>query len=87
MNKKSMDLKYPVEKEQDLIGEIAGYNKDFNYKENFKLKILIQNEDSSKFIGYAEPDSNGRFILRDYSAKGKSTVFFEGIDKGKEKRN
>lgn len=85
LNKKSMDLKYPVEKEQDLIGEIAGYNKDFNYKENFKLKILIQNEDSSKFIGYAEPDSNGRFILRDYSAKGKSTVFFEGIDKGKRK--
>ena len=85
LNEKPLDIKYGVEKEQDLIGEIIGYSKDVDYKENFKLKILIQNEDSSKFIGYAEPDSNGRFIMRDYAVKGKSVVFFEGIDVGKRK--
>jgi hypothetical protein len=84
LNEKPPDLKYAVEKEQDLEGEILGYNKDIYNKESFKLKILIQNQDSSKFIGYAEPDSNGRFILN-YPVKGRSTVFFEGMDIKKRK--
>ena len=83
MNEKSLELKYTVEKEQDLEGEIEGYNMNLLNKENYKLKILIQNEDSSKFIGYAVPDSNGRFILSDYSVNGKSTVFYEWVKGGK----
>jgi hypothetical protein len=85
LNERPPDIKYSVEKEQDLEGEILGYNKTFYKKESFKLKILIQNEDSSRFIGYAEPDSNGRFILPDYPVKGRSTIFFEGIGTGKRK--
>jgi hypothetical protein len=85
LNEKSADLKYAVEKEQNLEGEISGFNTGNYNKESFKLKILIQNEDSSKFIGYAEPDSNGRFILRDYPVKGRSTVFFEAMKTGKRK--
>jgi hypothetical protein len=50
-------------------------------KAGFKLRILIQNEDSSKFIGYAEPDSNGRFILNNYFVNGKSSIYFEGTKK------
>ncbi len=83
LNEKKPDLKYKVEKEQDLEGEIDGYNMDLLNRENYKLKILIINEDSSKFIGYAEPDSNGRFILSDYPVKGKSTVFYEWVKGGK----
>lgn len=78
-------LHYAVEKEQDLMGEIVGFGKIRKNKEGLKLKILIQNEDSSRFIGYAEPDSNGRFILRDYPVRGRSTVYFEGINKEKRK--
>jgi hypothetical protein len=85
LNERPPDIKYSVEKEQDLEGEILGYNKNMYNKESFKLKILIQNEDSSRFIGYAEPDSNGRFILSDYPVKGRSTIFFEGIGKGNRK--
>ncbi len=85
LNEKTIDLKYTVEKEQDLEGEIEEYNMNLLNKENYKLKILIQNEDSSKFIGYAEPDSNGRFILSDYPVKGKSTVFYEWVKVGKGK--
>ena len=85
LNEKTIDLKYTVEKEQDLEGEIEEYNMNLLNKENYKLKILIQNEDSSKFIGYAEPDSNGRFILSDYPVKGKSTVYYEWVKVGKGK--
>ncbi len=85
LNEKPIDLKYAVENEQDLEGQILGYYKTAKNKEGLKLKILIQNEDSSRFIGYAEPDSNGRFILRDYSVKGRSTIFFEGFAAGKNK--
>jgi hypothetical protein len=85
MNEKSIELKYTAEREQDLEGEIEDYDINLIKKEKYKLKILIQNEDSSKFIGYAEPDSNGRFILSDYPVKGKSTVFYEWVKGGKGK--
>jgi len=85
LEEKSIDLKYAVEDEQDLEGEIKGFNKIVKNIEGVKLKILIQNEDSSRFIGYAEPDSNGKFILRDYPVKGRSIVFFGGITTGKNK--
>jgi hypothetical protein len=85
LSQKQDSQKYAAEGEQDLLGEIIGFNKIARNKEGLKLKILIQNEDSSKFVGYAVPDSNGKFILRDYSVRGKSTVFFEGVNKGKTK--
>ncbi|HEY5464821.1 MAG TPA: hypothetical protein VIJ95_16280 [Hanamia sp.] len=77
---KPCHLKYSIEREPYIAGEIIDYKID-KYKPMFKLRILIQNEDSSKFIGYAEPDSNGRFILKNYSVKGRSTIFFEGAKK------
>ncbi len=85
LSERAIDLKYKVEKEQDLEGEIDGFDMKFFNRENYKLKILIQNEDSSKYIGYAEPDSNGRFILSDYPVKGKSIVFYEWVKGGKGK--
>ncbi len=85
LEEKPVDLKYAAETEQDLEGEIMGFNKNGKNTGNLKLKILIQNQDSSRFIGYAEPDSNGKFILRDYSVKGRSTVFFGGITTEKNK--
>ena len=73
---KKVSLKYPVEKEQYIEGEVLKYNKAL-YK-NVKLKLVIQNEDSSKFIGYAVPDSSGRFALHAYPVSGKSIIFFQG---------
>lgn len=85
LREKSADLQYAAENEQDLEGEITGLNKNAKNAGALKLKILIQNQDSSRFIGYAEPDSNGKFILRDYSVRGRSTVFFGGATAGKNK--
>ncbi len=85
LSQKQDSQKYAAEGEQDLLGEIIGFNKISKNKETLKLKILIQNEDSSKFVGYAAPDSNGKFILRDYPVRGRSTIFFEGVNNGKTK--
>lgn len=74
------DLKYSIEKEPYVAGEIIDYKND-RFKSGLKLRILIQNEDSGKFIGYAEPDTNGRFILKNYSVKGQATIFYEGAKK------
>ena len=87
LNEKPEQLKYAVEKEQYVEGEIVNYNKELFKEQGIKLKIVIQNEDSSKFVGYAEPDSSGKFLLKDYPVTGKSTIYFEGTGGKNKTRN
>jgi hypothetical protein len=86
LDEKPIPITYPVEKGQYLEGEIVNYNKAL-LGENIKLKILIENADSSKYVGYAEPDSNGKFVLKDYPVAGNSTIFFQGISGKNKARN
>jgi hypothetical protein len=86
LDEKQLPINYPVEKGQYLVGEIVNYNKALIEK-NIKLKILIENSDSSKYVGYAEPDSNGKFVIKDYPATGNSTIFFQGISGKNKARN
>ena len=76
-----ISLHYPVEKTQFIAGKILGYHKPLTEKDQFTIKLLIMNQDSSKYIGYVTPDSTGSFILNDYAHAGKSTLYMETADK------
>ena len=79
--KSGINLHYPVEKEQFIAGRILNYVKPATSKDQFTIKLLILNQDSSKFIGYVTPDSTGSFILNDYNHNGLSTLFMETSDR------
>jgi len=70
-------LVFPVEKSLSIAGEILDYRK-YDPKKELALKLIIHNQDNSEFIGEAEPDSNGRFLLNDYNATGLSEMYFNG---------
>jgi hypothetical protein len=76
-NNKPAPLKYPVEKSQFIAGRIFGYHKPLDNKDETRIKLIIANEDSSKYIGYITPDSTGSFILRDFNHSGISEIYFE----------
>ena len=77
LNDEPYALSYPVEKSLFVAGQILDYGK---YAPNAKptLKLVIHNQDNSGFIGQAEPDSSGRFILKDYNISGLSEIYFHG---------
>jgi hypothetical protein len=79
----AVGVNYPVEDFLHIAGEIVGYDPG-EKKEHF-FKLLIQQGDSIRFVGYISPDSTGRFILKDYSFPGLSTVFFK--DENPERKN
>jgi hypothetical protein len=76
LNAKSEKLKYAPERSQYIAGQII--SKDNIIGE--KIKLIIINQDSSKYIGYITPDSLGRFILRDYEHRGASQLYVEVVD-------
>ena len=73
LNNKLVAAKYPVERSQYIAGRIVGYHPPVDAKNESKIKLIITNEDSTKYIGYVTPDSTGRFILRDYNHNGASS--------------
>lgn len=72
-------LRHPVERTQYIAGNI-GLNRVAG-KENVSIKVLIMNQDSSKFVGYIIPDSLGRFILKDFNHVGLSDVYIQAAGK------
>ncbi|HLY71353.1 MAG TPA: hypothetical protein VKR53_16580, partial [Puia sp.] len=68
-------LKYPVEDSLFIAGRIIGYK--MHEKKEHLFKLIIQQADSIRFIGFISPDTTGRFILREYNLRGVSTVFFQ----------
>ena len=74
-------IKHPIETEQFISGQIINYKKLQNPK--LAINILIQNQDSSKFIGRIVPDSSGRFILPNFNHSGLSEIYIERLEKGK----
>jgi len=79
-DKDTVTLKYPVERSQFLAGRIIGYHQPANDKDQLKIKIVITNRDSTKYIGYVTPDSSGRFIMKDFNHSGVSSIYFEVAD-------
>ncbi|HTD99924.1 MAG TPA: hypothetical protein VK668_11605 [Mucilaginibacter sp.] len=80
LNNKPVAIKYPVEKSQFIAGKIIGYHQPAGDKDQLKIKLIIANEDSSKYIGFVTPDSTGQFILKDYNHQGASKLYFEVAD-------
>ena len=66
-------LTHPVEQSQYIAGKVAVNRKNHVSK----IKILIANSDSTKFIGYISPDTTGRFILNDFNHSGLSNIYIE----------
>ena len=58
-----------------------GYHPPASDKDQLKIKLIIANEDSTKYVGYITPDGTGSFILKNYEHPGTSkNVFFEVVD-------
>jgi hypothetical protein len=76
LNARTTKLKYAPERSQYIAGQIISKDKITGEK----IKLIIINQDSSKYIGLITPDSLGRFILRDYEHKGVSQLFVETVD-------
>ena len=74
-------LKYPVENSQYVAGKLTGYKSPGGLKDKGQLKILVMNQDSSKFIGYVTPDSSGSFIIKDFNHAGLSDIYLQSADK------
>lgn len=72
-------LKYYPENSLNLLGRISNYAPG-SFKNKQPFSILIQNADSSKYMGYIEPDSSGNFCLKDYNVYGNAIVYFKNTD-------
>ena len=80
LNSPPVKLQYPVERSQFIAGRIENYQKPLAGKPQDVIKLIIINQDSSKYIGYVTPDSTGSFILKDYNHSGVSKLFMETTD-------
>ncbi|MDB5008627.1 MAG: hypothetical protein JWP45_3020 [Mucilaginibacter sp.] len=69
-------LKYYVEKSQFIAGKIENYHN----RDQLKIKLIISNDDSTKHMVELEPDSIGRFFLKDYNHPGNATVYYEAVN-------
>ncbi len=77
LNDEPLTLKYFVENTQFLVGKIE------NYKEQDKLrvKLIVSNDDSTKYAGIIEPDTAGNFVLRDYKYRGTAQIMYQVLNK------
>jgi hypothetical protein len=81
LNNETYPLRYPVETSQYIAGTIMNYKNTADDKDKFKVKLLIMNQDSSKFIGYIIPDSLGRFVVKGFEHTGFSDIYTQAADK------
>jgi len=80
-DKDSVVLKNPVEKSQFIAGRIISYSEQLNNKNPLRVKLMVQNQDSTKYFAYVEPDSAGRFIIRDYNRAGRASILMQAVNK------
>jgi len=73
-------VKRPVERSIYMAGKIVNYTNQQNAGQT-NIKLMIANQDSTKFIGYAAPDSTGSFIMKDFNHQGNSDVYVQSADK------
>jgi hypothetical protein len=81
LNSESYPLKYPVERSAYFAGRVVNYKNFQATKDKLKIKLLIMNHDSTKFIGYITPDSTGSFIIKDFNHIGRSDIYLGTAEK------
>ena len=77
LNDQPFALKYFVESTQFLVGKIENYNE----QDKLKVKLIVSNDDSTKYAGVIEPDTAGNFVLRDYKYRGTAQIMYQVINK------
>lgn len=80
LDNQEQPLKFPAERSLYLAGMVENYKAQHTNGE-LNIKLLVFNHDSTKFMGYATPDSAGRFILRDFNHSGLSDVYLQPVGK------
>lgn len=85
LNDEPLTLAYPIEDSLYIAGKIIGYKT--GKKNEPLIKLVIQQNDSIRFVGYISPDTTGRFILKDYTVPGLSTVFFRNEKQNNKNKN
>jgi len=81
LNNENYAFNHPVERSLYIAGNVDGYKDLQPGKENFKIKLLIVNHDSSKFVGYVLPDSTGKFAIKDFNQSGPSDIYTGTADR------
>ena len=85
LGEETVPLKYAVEDSLYIRGKLLGYTTQT--KDTHPVKMIITENDSTRFMGYISPDSNGNFIVQDYVPRGRSVVYLQQKEtKAKEKR-
>ena len=82
LNNKPLTLNHFVERSQLIAGKVENYHD----KDNLKIKLIVLNNDSSKFMGYVEPDSAGIFSINDYNRQGTAKMYFEAVNNNNRKQ-
>ena len=77
LNDQPFALKYFVESTQFLVGKIENYKE----QDKLKVKLIVSNDDSTKYAGVIEPDTAGNFVLRDYKYRGTAQIMYQVIGK------
>ena len=77
LNDQPFALKYFVESTQFLVGKIENYKEE----DKLKVKLIVSNDDSTKYAGVVEPDTAGNFVLRDYKYRGTAQIMYQVIGK------
>jgi hypothetical protein len=83
LNNKPLTLKYFVENTQFIVGKIDHYNE----KDKLKVKVIVNNADSTKYMSMIEPDTSGRFVLTGYDHQGRAEMLYEVVGKKNRKQD
>jgi len=79
LNKENYTIRYPVEHSIYIAGSVAGSSTKNDGELN--VKLMVFNHDSTKFVGYAVPDTSGTFILKNFNHQGPSDIYIQTADK------
>ena len=80
LSNENYTLSHPVEHSIYIAGKVVGYSPP-PINDQLNVKLMIFNHDSTKFMGYAAPDSSGSFILKDFNHEGISDIYLQTANK------
>ncbi len=84
---KPVRLRYPIEKSMYIACRIENFDYALFKQDQTAIKMIIINQDSSRYIGAVSPDSTGSFILKNYPFSGTSSLYLEASDKKGHRKN
>jgi len=80
LNNENDVITHAVEHSTYIAGKVLDYS-TLQSDDRLKVKLMIFNHDSTKFVGYAMPDTSGSFILKDFNHQGIADLYIQTVDK------